>query len=83
MQRESSITLIEQLVIDKVRELRLEAGLSQYDLAIAMGLSKGFIGDVENPKRRAKYNLNHLEKLTEIFHCSFCDFFPQNNLKTK
>ena len=60
-------TPIEQYVIDKVREKRL---------AYCLGVSRGFIGDVENPNQRAKYNLNHINELSIIFNCPFSDFFP-------
>ena len=50
-------TPIEQYVIDKVREKRLAQKMSQATLAYCLGVSRGFIGDVENPNQRAKYNL--------------------------
>ena len=53
-------TPIEQYVIDKVREKRLAQKMSQATLAYCLGVSRGFIGDVENPNQRAKYNLNHI-----------------------
>jgi transcriptional regulator with XRE-family HTH domain len=69
---------IEQFVIDKVREMRIEKGYSQRDLAHLLDLSIGFIGDVESSKSRAKYNLNHINKLAELFECSPKDFLPDN-----
>ena len=41
-----------------------------------LDLSIGFIGDVESTKSRAKYNLNHINKLAEIFECSPREFLP-------
>jgi len=67
---------IELFVIDKVREMRLNSKISQASLAIKLGLSVGFIGHVENPNSRAKYNLNHINELVKIFNCKFEDFFP-------
>lgn len=69
-------TAIEQYVIDKVKEKRIQKGFSQKDLAYMIDVSIGFIGDVENPKYRAKYNLNHLNELAKIFECSPKDFLP-------
>ncbi|GEP93716.1 transcriptional regulator [Chitinophaga terrae (ex Kim and Jung 2007)] len=69
-------TAIEQYVIDKVKEKRIEKGYSQKDLAYMIDVSIGFIGDVENPKYRAKYNLNHINELAKIFECSPKDFLP-------
>ena len=67
---------IEQYVIDVVRRKRIEKGISQKELAFMLDLSIGFIGDVESTKSRAKYNLNHINKLAEIFECSPGEFLP-------
>ena len=71
-----SHTAIEQYVIDAVRRKRIEKGISQKELAFMLDLSIGFIGDVESTKSRAKYNLNHINKLAEIFECSPREFLP-------
>ena len=60
-------TPIEQYVIDKVREKRLAQKMSQATLAYCLGVSRGFIGDVENPNQRAKYNLSFLIVLFPTF----------------
>ncbi len=73
----TTLTPLEQYVIDKTREMRIAKGLTVRDLADAMEVSFGFIGDVESPKRRAKYRLEHLNKLAEIFECSPRDFLPE------
>lgn len=79
----SKVTLdpIEQYVIDVVRRMRVERGLSQKDLAFALDLSIGFIGDIESSKERAKYNLTHINKLAKIFECSPKDFLPEEPLE--
>lgn len=41
-----------------------------------LDVSFGFIGNIENPKYSAKYNLNHINKLAFIFECSPKDFLP-------
>lgn len=71
-----NISPIEQYVIDKVKEMREEKGISQLVLANQMDVSPGFIGNVENPKYRAKYSLHHLSILAKIFKCSPKDFLP-------
>ncbi len=70
-------TSIEQYVIDAVRKKRIEKGISQRELAYMLDVSVGFIGDIENPKYRAKYNLNHLNELAKILECSPKDFLPE------
>lgn len=74
--RMAEISKIEQYVIDKVKEKRVKAGLTQTVLSVAMDISSKFVGNVESAKSKAKYNINHLNKLAIIFECSIKDFFP-------
>ena len=76
----SLLTPIEQYVVDVVKKKRIERGYSQKDLADEMEKSLVFIGDIENPKERAKYNLNHINELAKIFKCSPKDFLPEKPL---
>ncbi|MFC3563146.1 helix-turn-helix domain-containing protein [Pedobacter jamesrossensis] len=77
MQKGSANTDIEQYVIEKVKEIRNSKGISQAKLAHLIELSVGFIGNVENPKHIAKYNLNHLNKISKELEVPFKDFFPE------
>ena len=69
-------TPIEKYVIEIVKAKRIENGWSQKELAYNIERSIGFIGDIENPKSRAKYNLNHINELAKAFKCSPKDFLP-------
>lgn len=69
---------IHQFVIDKVKELRIANGLSQAALASKLELSSSFVGQIEDPKHIAKYNLSHINRLAVIFKCSPKDFLPQS-----
>lgn len=71
---------IEQFVIDRVRDIRQEKGISQAELAGRIDVSRGFIGAVENPRQRAKYNLSVLNEIAKVFDCSIRDFFPEKYL---
>ncbi len=71
------ISKIEQFVINRVKEVRLEKGISQAELARLLDVSEGFIGNVENKNYRAKYNIKHLNELAKIFKCSPRDFLPE------
>ena len=73
----SEISKIEQYAIDKVREKRIEAGISQEALSLKMELNSKFVGNVESVKRTTKYNLNHLNKIAQILGCSVREFLPQ------
>ena len=74
-------TDIETFVINKVREKREQAKLSQSELAVKLDVSNGFIGQAESSKSPSKYNLNHLNSLAIIFKCSVKDFMPDDPLK--
>ena len=67
---------IDLYVIEKVKERRIELKMSQAILAFRLGVSYGFIGQVESINYPAKYNINHLDKLAAIFNCSPKDFLP-------
>lgn len=70
------MTPIEDYVIQQVKRLRTEQGLSQQAFADNLNISQGFIRDCESPHKRAKYNLNHLNEIVKVFGCKFSDFFP-------
>jgi len=71
---------IEKYIIAKVKEKREELGISQIFLSQKLNMSDSFVGHVETPKRRAKYNLNHINALSKVFKCSPKDFFPDKAL---
>ncbi len=73
-------TKIEQYVIDAVRKMRREKGISQRELAYRMDVSVSFIGEVESGRTRAKYNLNHLNEIAKILGCSPRDLLPDKGL---
>ncbi|HAB53263.1 MAG TPA: transcriptional regulator [Ignavibacteriales bacterium] len=68
----------DKYIILKIKEKRIEKGLSQSELAAKLGVSSGFIGKIESLNTTSKYNLNHLNKLALIFSCSPKDFLPNN-----
>ena len=74
------LTKIEKYIIEKVKEKRIELGLTQIVLSQKLNMSDSFVGHVETPKRRAKYNVNHINSLAKIFKCSPKDFMPEKPL---
>jgi ribosome-binding protein aMBF1 (putative translation factor) len=60
-----------------VKDKRIKEGLSQIVLSQKLNMSDSFVGHVETPKRRAKYNINHINALAKIFKCSPKDFMPE------
>lgn len=73
----TKISAIEQQVIDFVTELRIKHQLTQADIGVIIGVGRSFINKVEDPKERAKYNLNHIDKLADHFGLSPRDFLPE------
>lgn len=67
-------------IINKVREMRIERKLGQIDIAVQIGKSVGFVGQIESPKSISKYNIDHLNSLAKLFKCSVKDFFPDKPL---
>jgi transcriptional regulator with XRE-family HTH domain len=75
-----STSPIEQYIIDKIREKRIKLKISQAELARLLDVSEGFIGNVESPNYRAKYNINHLNAIAKAFKCSPREFLPKEPL---
>jgi transcriptional regulator with XRE-family HTH domain len=69
---------IELYIINEVRLMREKAKMSQTELSTRLGFSEGFVGHIENPKRRDKYNIKHLNELAKIFKCSPRKFWPED-----
>ena len=76
----SEITKIESYIIERVKERRIKEGWSQILLSQKLHMSDSFVGHIETPKRRAKYNINHVNDLAKLFKCSPKDFLPDNPL---
>lgn len=69
---------VDLYVIDRVREKRIAANLSQEELSIRAGFrSNGFVGQVESMNYSKRYNIQHLNKFAWIFNCSPKDFLPE------
>jgi transcriptional regulator with XRE-family HTH domain len=71
---------IDLYIIRQVRAFREARGLGQEDLALHLGKSTGFIGQIESPNSRAKYNTIHMNELAKLFKCSPKDFMPEKPL---
>ncbi|TDE14758.1 XRE family transcriptional regulator [Dyadobacter psychrotolerans] len=68
---------IELFIIEKVKAKRIELGLSQLALSLRMEMNDSFVSHVESPKKRAKYNINHINILAKVLNCSPKDFLPE------
>jgi transcriptional regulator with XRE-family HTH domain len=77
MSLERNTSAIEQHVIDFVAGLRAKHNLTQEDIGTIIGVSRTFVKNIESGKSRAKYNLNHIDKLADHFGLSPKDFLPE------
>ena len=72
------ISELDFYLIERVRELRLKSNLSQVMLAHKLGVSEGYIGNIENPKQTAKYNIRMLSRIAIALELdSYLDLFPK------
>lgn len=83
MKVQEHISPIEQYVIDFVRKYRAEKKLSQEDIGNILELSRSYIGDIESPNSRAKYNMTHINNLADHFGISPKEFFPDQAFRSK
>ena len=77
MKKYSVISKIEQYIIEKVKERRIELGFSQLALSQRLEMSDSFVSHVESVSKRAKYNINHINALSIALSCSPKDFLPE------
>ena len=75
-------TEIQLYVINKVKELRKAANLSQEKLSLELKLDSSFVGHAERLKREEKYNLNHINEIAKYFDVPIASLFPPQYLKT-
>jgi transcriptional regulator with XRE-family HTH domain len=76
----SKLSPIEQYVIDKVKERRVELGISQKELSFLLEVSEGYVGLVESSKTDDKYSLKRVNDLAKILKCSPKDLLPHEPL---
>lgn len=63
-------------VINLVKKKREELELTQDDLAFYLDVHRSYIGQVERPLSKSKYNINQLNRLAYEMGCSPKEFIP-------
>lgn len=81
MKYSGKLSPLDKYIILAVRKKREEQGIAQADLSVRMELNDKFVGNVESFRQKAKYNINHLNKIAEILNCSLADFLPHPYMK--
>ena len=72
------VSALDQYVIDQVKAIRKQKGVSQASLSGDLNYSYGFIAQVESKVTPAHYNISHLNQIAKILKCSLYDFFPKD-----
>lgn len=73
------ISKLDYEIINRVRELREQKGISQRDLSEIMGLSKSFVGKVEALGQPDKYSIRHLTLISKALKLkSFIPLLPKS-----
>ena len=73
---EEQIVNFYKLVGSNVKRIRVAKGMSQLDLAFALGLkSVGLISVAELYHNKRHFNLEHLYKIAAVLECDICEFF--------
>ncbi|MDR2491002.1 MAG: helix-turn-helix transcriptional regulator [Spirochaetaceae bacterium] len=62
-------------VIDQIRKLRMEKGVSQLELSHKSGLSQSFLANLEKGKKLP--SVLTLIKIADALSLNTCDFFPK------
>jgi len=77
MEKSGELHPIEQYTIDIVSKIRHEHKLTQAEIGKILNTQGAFIGNVENLKNPAKYNLKHINILAAHFGISPKVFLPE------
>lgn len=65
---------LDKYVIARVREKRLEQGVSQRAIAFTIGRSASFVGQVESDRFTTKYTVHQLYLIAKDLGCSPAEF---------
>lgn len=75
------VSAVDKYAIERVRERRLEKGISQSQLSFELGYaSPGFVAMVESGKYDKKYNVVQLNEIAKVLECNIWDLLPKQPL---
>lgn len=69
--------LLEEALRQRLTDLRLKAGVSEYQLSLSLGLSKGYVQQISSGK--AFPSMRHFFDICEYFKISPSEFFDFEN----
>jgi transcriptional regulator with XRE-family HTH domain len=68
-------------IIQQVRAVRETKGYTQDDIADALKVTRGYIGQIESINSQSRYTLDQLNSLALFLKCSPKDFMPETPIK--
>lgn len=69
---------IELKIIERIRQKRILENHSQAKLAKFLGVTAGYVGQIEMKNSPSMYSYNQINELAKFFNCSPRDFFPED-----
>ncbi|MBY8963161.1 helix-turn-helix transcriptional regulator [Flavobacterium sp. D11R37] len=64
-------------IMENIRKQRIKAGMDQVELAQKLGVSEGYVGNIENPKHSAKVNTRMLARIAAALDLkTYTDLLP-------
>lgn len=74
------LSKIDKYIIERVKEKRVEKGITQYELAYELEIPRSFISMAESGKYGKKYSNTLLNEMAKKLECSPKDFLPDRPL---
>lgn len=71
---------LEMYIVEVIKEKRKILKMNQEDIASTLGVTVGYIGQIESKKLKSMYSYDQLNKLAKFFGCSPKDFIPEKPL---
>lgn len=72
---------IEEMIVKNTIAIRKKNKKTQRDVANALKVSPGYVGQVESVNSPSMYTYDQLNKLAIYLECSLKDFMPQEPVK--
>lgn len=68
-------TEIQILLLNRIKQLRINRGFSQLQMADLLNVTNGQIGNIESLRQSHKYTLAQIKKICEEFNVSIAELF--------
>ena len=72
-------TEYQELIIGRIRQIRVENNISQNKLAQILNISVGQVGNIESPRYPHKYTLKQIFEICDYLNHSIIDVFDEKH----